>query len=88
MVIVQILKMVVVPAAEAKVGALYHTARETFPLWMVAKLGHLQLATPIHTNNTTTSDIMNETIKQRHSKAIDIRFYWLKDRVSQKMFRV
>ena len=31
---------------------------------------------------------MNGTIKQRRSKAIDMRFYWLKDRVTQKMFRV
>ena len=27
-------------------------------------------------------------VKQRRSKAIDMRFYWLKDRVSQKMFDV
>ena len=31
---------------------------------------------------------MNGTFRQRRSKAIDMRFYWLKDRVTQKMFKV
>ena len=31
---------------------------------------------------------MNGTIRQQQSKAIDMRFYWLKDRVTQKMFKV
>ena len=57
---------------------------------MVAiELGHPQLATPIRTNNSTALGIMNGSIKQRRSKgskAIDIRFYWLEDRVSQKKF--
>ena len=31
---------------------------------------------------------MNGTIRQQRSKAIDMRFYWLKDRVTQRMFKV
>ena len=31
---------------------------------------------------------MNDTIRQQQSKAIDMRFYWLKDRVTQQMFKV
>ena len=42
----------------------------------------------MRTNNSTVDSIMNGTIKQRRSKAIDMRFYWLRDRVSQKMFKV
>ena len=31
---------------------------------------------------------MNGTIRQQQSKAMDMRFYWLKDRVTQRMFKV
>ena len=31
---------------------------------------------------------MNDTIRQQQSKAMDMKFYWLKDRVMQKMFKV
>ena len=31
---------------------------------------------------------MNSTVKQQRSKAIDMRFYWLRDRVEQGQFRV
>ena len=89
MVIARILKMVVASAAEVEVGALYHTAREIYPLCMEEiELVHPQPATPIQTNNSAASCIMNGTIKQCQSKAIDMCLYWLKDRVSQNMFKV
>ena len=31
---------------------------------------------------------MNNTVKQKMSKTMDMRFYWLQDRVDQGMFRV
>ena len=31
---------------------------------------------------------MNGTIRQQQSKAIDMQFYWPKDRVTQRMFKV
>ena len=42
----------------------------------------------MRTDNSTADGIMNGTVKQRRSKATDMRFYWLRDRVSQKMFNV
>ena len=50
---------------------------------IVEELGHKQPATPLQTDNNTASGIMNGTIRQRRSKAIDMRFYWLRDRVTQ-----
>ena len=89
MVVAKILKMVVASAAETEVASLYHNAREIVPLRVTAaELGHPQPPTPLRTDNSTADGIMNGTIKQRRSKAIDMRFYWLKDRVTQKMFRV
>ena len=48
------------------------------------KLGHKQDAVPLKTDNSTAEAIMNKTIKQKISKAMDMRFYWLVDIVSQK----
>jgi hypothetical protein len=42
-----------------------------------------QPATPMRTDNNTAEGIMNGTIKQNQSEAINMRFYWLKDRVKQ-----
>jgi hypothetical protein len=52
------------------------------------ELGHNQLATPIRTDNPTDYGILNETIKQKRSKSMDMKYYWLQDRVHQKQFDV
>ena len=91
MVIATILKMVVSSAAEAEVAALYHCARELVPLRTAcSELGHQQPVngTPLRTDNSTAEGILNNTVKQKRSKAIDMRFYWLQDRVAQNMFQV
>jgi hypothetical protein len=31
---------------------------------------------------------MNKTVKQKQSKSMDMRFYWLQDRVEQGQFRI
>ena len=51
------------------------------------EIGYPQPATPTQTKNSIASGIMNGTIKQQKSKAIDMQFYWLKDRVGQQMFK-
>ena len=71
-------------AAAAEVGGLYMNALELSPMrTTLEKLGHPQPATPLKTDNSTVDGIMNKTIKQRQSKAMDKRFYWLQDKVKQ-----
>ena len=41
------------------------------------ELGHHQPGTPLKTDNSTGQGIINNTIKQKHSKAMDMRYYWL-----------
>ena len=36
----------------------------------------------MYTDNTTAEGIANDTVKQRRSKAFDMRFYWVRDRSS------
>jgi hypothetical protein len=49
-------------------------------------IGHPQPRTPLLTDNLTTCVIVYGKMKQQRSKAIDMRFYWLKDREAQNQF--
>ena len=40
--------------------------------------------TPLRTDNSTADRILNNALKQKRSKAIDMRFYWLQDRISSR----
>jgi hypothetical protein len=44
--------------------------------------------TPLRTYSSTAFGILNETIKQRRSTAMDMIYYWLTNRVRQKQFDV
>ena len=81
-VLCQIMKQVVASAAEAELGALFLNAQTICPFQIALdELGHPQPATPLQTDNSTASSIVNDTIKQKWSKAINMQFYWVWDRV-------
>jgi hypothetical protein len=42
----------------------------------------------METDNNTAIGYSNGTIKQKRTKAMDIRFYWIKDRARQGQFNV
>jgi hypothetical protein len=87
----QILQEIVSSAAEAEaeLAGLFHNAKEACPIRIcLEELGHPQPDTPIVTNNSTAIGITNDTIKQKRSKAIDMRFYWIRDRVRQNQFSI
>jgi len=46
-------------------------------------MGHPQLPTRIKTDNSTTAGMANDTVKQRRSKAINMRYYWIRVRQGQ-----
>jgi hypothetical protein len=80
---------VVASAAESEVEACFHNAQSGAPLRVtLTELGHKQLPTLLQTDNSTAFGIINETIKQKRSKAMDMRYHWLTDRVRQKQFDV
>ena len=84
-----ILRNVMASAAEAELGALFENAKEAAPMRIaLIELGHPQPATPIQVDNLTAHGIVNSNIRQRKSKAINMRFYWVKDRVRQKQYKV
>ena len=64
-------------------------AQEALPIRQcLINLGHPQPPTPIKTDNSTANGYVNGTIKQKMSKAFDMRFHWLKDRERQQQFKI
>ena len=88
-IIAKVIKHVMASAAEAEIAALFMNARGLLPLRAaLEELGHPQPPTPMQTDSNTASGIINGIFKQDRSKAIDMRFYWLVDRVKQGQFNV
>jgi hypothetical protein len=83
----KILKAVMSSAAEAELGALYINAREAIPMrQLLEEMGHKQPVTPIQTDNSTALGVITNNIQPRRTKAMDMRFHWLRCRDSQGQF--
>jgi hypothetical protein len=90
-ILTKLIPTVMSSAADAECGGLYMNAREAVPMiTTLEELGHPQPdnGTPIRTDNSTADGIMNKTVKQKRSKSMDMRFWWLIDRVEQNQFRI
>jgi hypothetical protein len=89
LIIGKVLKHVMSSAAEAEIGAVFINAKEGAVIrTTLEELGHEHPPTPMETDNTTATGYSNGTIKQKRTKAMDMRFYWIKDRVKQGQFNV
>jgi hypothetical protein len=87
--VVAVIKNLVASAAESEVGSCFHNAQSGAPLRVtLTELGNTQPPTPLRTDNSIAFGILNKTIKQKRSKAMDMRYHWLTDRVRQKQFDV
>ena len=51
-------------------------------------MGHPQPPTPTEVDNETATGFLERTIKQKRSKAIDMGFYWVRDRVNHNQFMI
>jgi hypothetical protein len=89
LIISNVLKHIMSSAAEAEIVAVFINAKEGAVLRItLEEQGHPQPPTPMDTYNTTATGYSNGTIKQKRTKAIDMRFYWIKDRLKQGQFNV
>ena len=76
-----ILRHVMSSAAEAEIAGVFMNAKNDEMLHQILiKMGHPKPPTQIQTDNTTARDIITNTVKQRKTRAMDMRFYWLRDR--------
>jgi hypothetical protein len=89
LIISTVLKHVMSSAAEAEIGAVFINAKEgTVLRTKLEEVGHPHPPTPLETDNTTATGYINGTIKQKRTRAIDMRFYSVKDKVKQSQFHV
>eukprot|EP00957_Ditylum_brightwellii_P021751 1640881-Ditylum_brightwellii.AAC.1 len=83
------MRQVMASAAEAEIGALFFNTRKGEELRLaLTEMGHPQPPTPVMTDNSTACGIINSTVRQRRTRAIDMRFYWVRDRCAQGHFLV
>ena len=85
----RLLRRIMASAAEAEIGGVFHNCQTSVLLRIaLQELGHSQPPTPIQTDNSTTVSFANSTIKIKRTKAVDMNFHWIKDRICQKEFLV
>jgi hypothetical protein len=88
-VLCKVLDVVVSSVCEGEYGAAYMVARNAVWMRAIARaLGYPQGATTILVDNTCAVGLSNDTLKTARTKAIDVRFHWLRDRVRQDQFNV
>jgi hypothetical protein len=76
-------------ATEAELAALYIMAREAVYIRIILQeLGHEQPPTPLQTDNSMADGVINGKITPKRTKAMDMRFHWLRDRECQEQFRI
>ena len=86
--IAHIIKHVMSSATEAELAALYITAREALYIRIILEeMGHKQPPTPVQTDNAMAEAVINKRIQPKRTKAMDMRFHWLRDRECQEQFR-
>ncbi len=84
-----IIPSVVASAFEAEYAAMYINATTAEGIRnTLADIGYPQTATHITSDNSCAVGVANRTVTQRRSKAIDMRYHWIRDRVEQGHFIV
>ena len=81
--------MVCQAVSEAEYASCFYNAQLGTGFRVVLEAaGFPQPATPLQTDNSCAAGLANDTVAPRKSKSIDMRFHWIRDRVSQKQFDV
>ena len=80
-----IMRNVMASASEAECGALFNNTKEAVSLrTTLHEMGYPQPPTPVEVKNSTAVVFANKQIKQHKSKAMDMRYCCIQNRVSQK----
>ena len=86
-VMVKTIKGVTASASEPQTNGIFLGAQEACPIInSLTEVGHPQpvTGTPLETEKTTANDILTAQVHIKLSKAFDMRYHWIKDRISQK----
>jgi len=87
--IAKIIKAGMSSAAKVELSALYINARKAVEEQNILhEMGRPQPPTPMQTDNSTAEAIINSPVQPKCTKAMDMRYHWLRDRgINQKQFR-
>ena len=78
----KILRNIMASAAEEEYGSLFLNGQAAVPIGTtLVEMHHPQPPNPIQVDNSTAVGIANKIIKQKRSKAMDMRFHWIQDRI-------
>jgi hypothetical protein len=78
---------VVSSAAEAELGAAFQNAQKGAQFRnTLTELGYPQHPTTILVDNTVAEGLATDTINAKRSKSMDVRFFWLRDRIQKAQF--
>ena len=84
-----ILRNVMSSASESEIAGGFVNARMAVELRiMLMEVGHTQPKTPLELDNTTAFGTLTKQLIPKRSKAIDMRFFWLRDRTNQNQFHL
>ena len=87
--VAKILKMITSSAMETEVAVNFYNTKEALPFRVtLTEMGHPQPPNPMGVDNETAICFLKSTMIQEISKAIDMRFYWVRDRVNQNQFMI
>jgi hypothetical protein len=74
---------------ESETGSGFLNAKDAVPMRAtLEEMGRKQGPTPIQFDNKCAVGILTDTVVRRRSKAMDMLFYWLRDRQRQGQFHV
>ena len=84
-----IMRFIVASAVEAELGALFRNCQDGIIFRLtLSNLRHPQPKTPVHCDNATAVGIASNTVKRQRSRAMEMRFFLIGDKVSQKMYDI
>jgi hypothetical protein len=85
----KIISCVVSSVAEAELGAAFQNAQRAAEFRnTLHELGYPQQPTTIMIDNTVAEGLAADTINAKRSKSMDVRFFWLRDRIKKGQFAV
>ncbi len=85
----KIISCVVASVAEAELGAAFQNAQKAAEFRnTLHEIGYPQNPTTIMIDNTVAKGLAADTINARRSKSMDVRFFWLRDRIQRGQFKV
>lgn len=84
-----ILKNIISEASKSKIAGAHINAKVGISNRIaLLEMEHPQEVTPLEMDNTTAHGILTKQLMTRHSKMIDMRFFWLRDRNNQQQFNI